>query len=346
MQCPSCGFENVPGQRQCVVCSTSLTSGPVGESMLPPRAKNRTVAERIQWSVGGFPGCAAVSRGVARLRVSAISHLSLGHWPMLRMRSVRTILVSVVPGFGHLFVLRRRSTGLMMLAGSAVSLIIAAILYRTPLADVLVFGFLGLSMFSVCSVVSYIRGTPGSVEGQLRDSIGIGLVVLSIYLGTYFLLMLALSPVMGVVQVVLEVPAAGISRGDALLVWRRGAPARGETVVGTIYWQNAAVLILGPVLGVPGDRITISDRLYINGRPVTVALPPLADNEGHRRPYTQAESAEYVLRAGESWVLPNLRPAPGTDALLRVGIIRRADIQGRVVAVTSPPAHRKLLGRG
>ena len=52
-----------------------------------------------------------------------------------------------------------------------------------------------------------------------------------------------------------------------------------------------------------------------------------------------------TLRSDEYWVVPNLDPAPSTQDLLEAGLIRRADLWGKVVAITGPAERRRLFQR-
>jgi len=123
-------------------------------------------------------------------------------------------------------------------------------------------------------------------------------------------LTLVLSPFTSVVRVVGEVPSNTVKPGDTLMLWR-SPPARGDVIVGEASWRGWDEPTISTVLAVPGDRVLISDRLYINGRPVAVSLPPLGNpDQGSPRPYSEAESCSKTLGANEYWILPNFNAAP------------------------------------
>lgn len=343
MQCPSCGFENMPGQQQCVVCSTTLLSGPTRENVLPPRAKNRTLMQRINASSAGFLAANSWVNDFRMRRARAGQNGRLWNW--LNPRTLGLILASSIPGFGHAFLLNQRLTGLSIFLASVLSLATAIILYRSPISDMLVWSVLAASVLSMCDSIYRLRGHIEQLRRRYYSYIGICLLVISLYTGTYTVLRIALDPIVTVVTVIDRIPAGVVSRNDKLLLSRLGSVMRGDLIVGTITGQNIQAQFIRPVIGMPGDQIVVSDRLYVNGRPVQADLPLLAENHGEPRPYTEQERAELTLRAGEYWVVPNFNYVPDTATLVRVGKIRRTDIRGRVVAITSPLEHRRILRR-
>ena len=67
MQCSGCGFENIPGSEKCAICATSLSSDRGGESVLPPRAKDRSPWERLTWRFRESRATEAVNAALSRV---------------------------------------------------------------------------------------------------------------------------------------------------------------------------------------------------------------------------------------------------------------------------------------
>lgn len=169
------------------------------------------------------------------------------------------------------------------------------------------------------------------------------MLILALYAGGYFVLRLALSPVAMTVRVNMTVANSGLDQGDTALILRRGPFHRGETVLGQIRWQGYNAPAIGPLIGMPGDRLVLSDRLYVNDRPCKVALPRLVGEYNANRPYSAREFAQIRLGRDQYWIMPNFNAAPGPQTILETGVVRLSDMTGRVIAVTAPAPHRKLM---
>jgi len=350
MQCPSCGFQNMPGIDRCALCSTSLAGRKESESVVPPRAKDRTIEQRLRWSVSRIPGC---SRMIRRFE-EAFPHRSeeapaatcpapSAPFPRLPMRSVGLVLLAVIPGFGHIFVLHRDRQGLAMFALSLVWLGLAAAVYWTLIADLLVFSVIVLSMVSVGVTMDTLRRRSElPLQRQDRQIAFVCLMVLATYLGGYATTRVALSPVVQIYTIQGNMPTGAVSDGDTVLVWRLGNPTRGDIVIGS---HTEERLVIGPVVGMPGDRVSINGGLQVNGRAVGLTLPPLAEEYDAPRAYPDADGEPVEVGVGQYWVAPSAYAAPNAEWILNEGLVQSEDILGRVLAVVGPPAHRRIARR-
>jgi len=340
MQCPSCGFENIPGSEQCCVCSALLSSRQSGETVFPPRARDRSFWQRVRWSLTTSAG---FTRAVGRLQALRRSlsnvefrrRLSAAR-PQVNLHEIGLLLLSVIPGLGHVYVVGDVRRGRRILLGSLGALVLAMVAYRTILADVLVYGIIALSMFCVFVVADRLREIRGE-EAQFVRRVGIALLVLAVYLGSYVLLRSALSSRMMVVRIEAEPWSEVVSAGDSLLLTRHDIYRRGDIVAGAGYWQHYQVPNVGPIIGVPGDRIEVADRVYVNGMP-TGARP---------RHVESSPSAEVTLAEDEYWLMPglNINQVVNREMVASAGVIQDYNVWGRAVAVVGPPGHRRWLSR-
>ncbi len=337
MQCPSCGFQNMPGVKQCVVCSASLAGEASAEDVTPPRARDRSLRQRLNclFAFGGrmrsdYSTAAASGRVGNRLWSCA--------------GAIRLVVLSVVPGFSHLFVLGRSAVGMAIFLASAAALVLAAVLYRSPLSNLLVYGVILASAFSVFCTAARIATAGARREAVPRLQLGVGLMVAAFYLALYNAAIVALDPVVQVLRVLQHVPAIGVRAGDSVALWKRGDILRGDLVAVWIHYERDVLNMLR-IYGVPGDTVEISDgQLYINAKPVEARLPSLYTHDGIPAPGALSP-AKHTLRRDQYFVIPNFDQIPSFRELLETGTVNEADIVGRVVAIVNPPEHRRLVSR-
>lgn len=338
MRCPSCGFENMPGRESCCVCSAALSSGAGTQSVLPPRAKDRSRWERLTWPLTNSPTWAGI-----RLRVGSTQvRRPTIRWPTIvpgfSLREAGLALLSVIPGLGHIYVCRIPRMGRLLLLGTLAALAAAVLLYRTPLADALVYGIIVLSMFSVWATVDRLWLQRTETLQRSRQRLGIALMVVAAYLGTYTVARIAVSPVLTVVTITGQLRTEAAARGDVLVIRRTEGLRRGDFVVGGSTWAGENTLIAGPIVGLPGDRVELRERVYVNGVPTSI-LTPAAPNTSYGPVAT-------TLGPGQYWVLPTVFwDQYDAGAFLNAGLIAHSDIWGRAVATIDPPSRRRLMHR-
>jgi hypothetical protein len=237
----------------------------------------------------------------------------------------------------------KRALGRVILLASLAALGVAVLAYRTPLADILVYGVLGLSVSSVYIAIYTMRGQRGSASGQQMQRLGIILLVIAVYFSLYTIARLAINPYVTIARIATAPVTVPIDAGDSLLVRRNVPLERGDVIIGTLRIGYVYGANIGPIIGLPGDKITFSDRIYVNGVPVAVDLP-------HRRPQdmepTLPAMAETILGADEYWIMPMFEGnPPDLGTIGTTGVVQRNDILGRVVAVIGPPSHRRWMGK-
>jgi len=347
MQCPSCGFENMPGREQCAACSTSLSAKSPAESVMPPRAKDRTVGQRIEWTLANAPGVGAVRREIdeARRRTRPSLECLSGTWAWLTPKTLGLILLSGVSGYAHFYIIGRRQVGVWLFAVSAVMLAFAAVLVRSPVSDWLLYCVFGLSMLSMSAGIAELRRSRQGIAARTQAWVGIGLMVFGLYAGGYWALRMAASPWVNVVTAIAPT-SSFVRQGDTLLLWSRGQMRRGDLVVGTIHWQDYQALTIGPLVGMPGDRVEIDRQVRINGRTVSVQLPSLAGAHDEAVAPSAYDMSAKTLGSDEYWIVPSFGDyAPSSRDILEAGSIRNADMWGRVVAIMGPAERRTLIHR-
>ncbi|MCL5105041.1 MAG: S26 family signal peptidase [Armatimonadetes bacterium] len=331
----------MPGRDQCAVCSTSLSAKSPADNVVPPRAKDRTISQRIDWTLANAPGV-----GTIRREIEGISLKWFGRpWAWLTPRAFGLILLSAIPGFAHVYLVGQRLIGGWLFALSVAMLALAAVLIKSPVSNWLLYCIVGLSMFSMSAGIDELRGGRRDIRGRLQAWIGIGLMVFSLYLGGYWTLRMAASPFASVVSVVAQPDSELVQRGDALLLWSRGRMDRGDMVVGTIQWQDYHALTIGRLVGLPGDRIEIGNNVRVNGKATAVRLPSLAGAHGEPVAYSAYDVSARTLRKDEYWIVPNFNFAPSIQDILEAGSIRRTNIWGRVVVIIGPPERRRIVQR-
>jgi hypothetical protein len=334
MQCPSCGFENIPGSERCCKCSALLAPDPVRVRIYPPRARDRTWGQRLRYALTGARDW-AYADGSLRAHQPQTPH----HTTQRGLQAAACILRSIIPGLAPPRTPGEVRRGRLMLLGSVAALALAVLSYRSWLSNVLLWSVVGLSAMSVAATVHELR-----TQGQVGDRnelvrIGIVLVVLAIYLAMYMAIQLSLTPLLIAVNLEAQPWGEGPASGDTLLIWRRGPLERGALVWATVRQEYGDVPNIGPVVGLPGDRIDVTDRVYLNGIRTRFALPTPVEAQG------VPAAGGVILTADEYWIMPAYYANEGNaQALLQAGRVVSADIHGRAVAVLGPAAHRRRLG--
>ena len=96
----------------------------------------------------------------------------------------------------------------------------------------------------------------------------------------------------------------------------------------------------GPILGMPGDRIEVRDRVYVNGVPTDIVIPSVQDHEA-----PAVSGVEVTLGKDEYWVMPVVQVAGNLQLVAEAGVVHRADIWGRVVLIMNPANRRSIVAR-
>lgn len=143
MQCRNCGFENMPGIDTCVVCSSSLTSKANAEGVLPPRAKDRKILQRVSYSIGLDSSLLRLRQGLSELKnrqITARSVVEPQWWH---------VLLCVIPGVGTVLALGQLASGVIQFLIALFLLYIASVLSGTIIGGLATSTVVSLSIFSV-----------------------------------------------------------------------------------------------------------------------------------------------------------------------------------------------------
>ncbi|MCE5321697.1 hypothetical protein LLG46_00110 [bacterium] len=314
---------------------------------MPPRAKDRTLGQKVGMTLENVRGFGMLRRDLERSSQRAkfvLERLSCQRtW--LTPKTFGLILLSAVPGIAHIYIVGRKLTGLQLLTISMVLVVLTVTFIRSSVSGWFMYCLLALSMFSMSAAICTLRPGRRDISNRSYVWIGIGLIVFCLYCGNYWVLRIAAAPFMRVMTVVAEPYSTDLKRGDTLLLWSAGNMKRGDTVVGLVRWNDYHVLSIGQLVGSPGDRIEIGSKVRVNGQIAHVRLPPIAGAHGEALAPSSYNKCAKALAKNEYWIVPNFNYAPSVRDILDAGTISRSNILGRVIAITGPPEHRKIIGR-
>lgn len=295
MECPSCGFQNIPGLRQCARCQSLLDLG--GISIEPPRAPAGALSRSVR---GGRHRLLAIVRRVDALRESLRRAV-----PAIDGADGRAILWSLIPGMGQL----RR--GRFVLGGAVLAVWCLAL----PLA-ILGTGTAGGWFWLMVAMCAHAMGIAAALAPALHNSS----LILRLLIGAVIIALLQLliyTPMIGLFDPLLtlarlrDLPASPvITPGDLLVIsdrWTRPDQfTRGDLVLYEIEpmsgpgWYIPAGSAVDRIIGMPGDVVRIKGGvLSVNGQPVPAELAPLG-------PVSDLPDMLWTAGDGEYIVVPSL----------------------------------------
>ncbi|MBM4032511.1 MAG: hypothetical protein FJ291_12100 [Planctomycetes bacterium] len=343
MECPLCGFANLPGTERCTRCRAQLvaTEPSAAADFLPPRA-------------GRLKGLRPLLYAVNRLVVGRKSRLlaRIGRFfdrnGSVPGEAVAATILSVVPGLGHLAI-GRRLGALVAFLGWAFTVFITANFYAGVTGGLLLGSLIGWH-----ASVIFDAGKLQQHLGDVRDRLTTMFFILVITAIPYFLLdRLVMSYVEFVVSP-FNIEALDIRQGDVLLSWR-GRYVPGHVHVGDVvyvnqdwaygaYYHGGGPTGLGRVVAVGGDKVCVSQAgIEVNGQPVEASAMPGGQFLWPSRPlsFTVPHDAVFVPRpvGYHGYHLVNI-----VVALWREGYtVRLAQVRGRVSGVYLPLGRRHAL---
>lgn len=351
MQCPKCGFENMPGRQECAVCSAQFASSPKSESVMPPRAKDSSLSERFQWKWSRMRTVAVINDRInapARFTTDRLRYTKNGaqiSWSWLSLRNLWLLLISIIPGFGYIYGKKDSAIGARYFIAALGALLLAIITYKTYLADILLWTIAVMSVISIYSATDAIAPQMSRKEAHILSRAGISLFVISVVSTAVIVCAMALTGSVSMIRFLGQQPLNVIRQNDTLLLWNSSFPCRGDIVFDNIGG-------IGIVVGIPGDRVQIhpDGEAYLNN--LVLEMPehnpdmPTEENSilsfGDRTiPHGELLVSQIVPQTimGNYNYLSNLRE------ISSLVYIQRVNIYGRVVAVINPPAHRKIIRR-
>jgi hypothetical protein len=174
MQCPSCGFENIPGAEQCAACSTALACKGGAQSVLPPRARDRTIRQSIRYRTHAdelAPRLKSVFFACSeRLVIHPACEPAWWH-----------VVLCVIPGVGHTIALGKAAIGAAQLLIACVAVFVAVSLPSTVEGGVAASVVVMLSVFSVFVYVDNFWGPKGKGVGAWALRVVLLLAILACY---------------------------------------------------------------------------------------------------------------------------------------------------------------------
>ena len=340
MQCPRCGFENMPGLDTCARCNSILM---IREtiSVHPPRAgwmkSIRPLGYRINYLIGWV-----IPVGVGRRIDRAMERLLGGTRDSLWM------LISIIPGLSHLLGGRLWRIRWLWPAWF-LALFLGLIIFGTVYGSILLGTAIGLHTWIICDA-GRVRESFSTMRGRL--------VIVLLMLGIVWWCLYGSVPrylVRGV-RSGATVPAEGIAPSDFLLIWRqayrREIPRHGDVVLYHIQDLGAGEFqvhggdVLGKILALPTEHIQIYDGVMTitagDGRPAQFRIP-----EGIEAPMlTMDVPAGHYLCYPTQIRVQNQNYAMAADRLIKhVGLPPETDIQGRAFMIYNTIWQTRMLPR-
>lgn len=302
MQCPNCGFENIPGRTVCGVCSTSLVKPPQRESLMPGRARDRTLGQSIRWSIERtFRRCVPESSPLTGLLVAVTTVRSL------IFRSLAVVL-SAVPGLGFVWSGSWRSAGLTAL-GAVACAVLGFLFFKTRVLDVSALVFAALSVMSIVAGMEWAFPPPGDASAQMHRRIGRGLMAVSALTVVLMVCFLAPFSRLSLFRVPRDLSEVRLSAGDRVLTVKAFSYTKGDIVLCT------------------GGNLAVIDVM-----PGGWASDTFTDGTAASR---RVKSGEYGLRYIQ-WY----RYGTETGTIIRPGIRSHSLIRSRLTIIYNPPARR------
>lgn len=339
MKCGRCQFENIPGQERCIRCHSLLVAPTAVLTVDPPRMPAwrgpfRSLARRMRglrvlperfWAGSGDGG-----RGI-----------HLGSDPLV------TLVLSLVPGLGHLVRRRFREVALWTLAWLV--LVSAAVFCWGSQIGFVLLG-LGIGVHAWIAVRAGLWQTLKEPADRLVAVLGVLIVLAFLYAVAPRVLFFGYRGI----QAPTTIPGLRIRAGDYLLV-RRGAGASVPLARGTLVLVHPPSMIngvrlnhpfavtLGQIVGLPSEMVAIQDDAYVvEGQrldPQSFPVPAWLRGRAYGTqvpPDSYFISVEYQFRGNAHRGLTNVM-------ITDVSTIKTDAVQGRVFLRWWPPSRRGFL---
>jgi hypothetical protein len=347
MQCPSCGFQNLPGLTACARCTGVLDFS--GLDVHPYRASQHFVRLRHwQW--------------LRRHRHVPLLHARLGaffrgQWertglgrrnrapgePLLRERLTWTGASILLPGLGQTLSGRRRRGFVLM--GGFFLLLLLSLEFMASAGPFFMAMAVGMHAYAITECVFYRDGFFPRWEPVL---ISVLIFIVLRYM-VYDAAGWALNGVVRVEPLALAAPSRLLEPGDVLAVQGRWlAPARyrpGQIVSYTIAGASGSGWYIRPgtsvdrILAGPGDRVAIRNRtILVNGQ-------PLPRNRGLLTLRPLPSTYEAIIPSDSYFIYPTLpdyavqhgHPNVSEEAVrLEISVVPVDRIQGKVIGIVGP----------
>lgn len=336
MQCPSCGFQNLPGLSSCARCMSTLMFENI--DVQPYRAGTlRSYRLRLFAGVRGLRVWTLLpfARRVSAYVAEEVRGIRLGG----RVRP-GTILASLVPGLGLMLAGEHRRGRLVML-GYAVALI-ASIVFMAHAWTLFYAAVISLHAYSI--VATILLGAPYILP---RTAVLTGLlVVLMLQVFLYMPLAWGAHHLVWFQQLGGDIHGTRMLQGDVLAVegtWFRPVNfGRGDVVSYRMRagrgqgWYTAEGLSVDRILAMAGDRVTsVQGTIHVNGRP--------PQHPGSAKPTLLPDGYAVTVPPGTYFIYPRgarlramNRGNTDAEAIMSVCLVPQRDVIGRTWGVVSP----------
>ncbi|MGB9625241.1 MAG: hypothetical protein ACPMAQ_10300 [Phycisphaerae bacterium] len=343
MQCPSCGFQNLPGLQQCARCTSRLSLD--GVDVTPYRA--------------GDPWARWRRLRLRRQRRTLFTERVADLWDRLMRWGYRAgarspeavpsaerifwVGASIIPGLGQI-VSRRRLRGWCILAGYGLALV-ASVLFMSSAWTLFTAIALSVHTYAVTDCIFHRAGYVRRITTIVTSLVVFVALVLGPYRGATWLL----GGFAQVEQLTADTRSTLLQAGDVLLLdgrWNRPRYAPGDIVSYRIEdygrahggegWYIVGGVLIDRILAGPGDHVVCKDgRLTVNGKPP-------AEGRGLLAPVDLPNDLDIVVEKDQFFIYPSLvhvrapRDRPVANMCLRVSFVPAERIRGKVRMIISP----------
>lgn len=343
MQCPSCGFQNLPGLQQCARCTSPLSFE--GVDVTPYRASDRFARWRrlrLRWQRRTL-----FTERLSNLwdRVTFRDYWTRARSPEEVPPPERLFWVgaSIVPGLGQILSKRRRR-GWCILGGYVLALA-ASVLFMSSAWMFFTAILLSIHTYAVTDCIFHRAGYVRRMTAVAASLVVFAVLALGPYHGATWLL----GGFAQVEQLTTDTRGTLLEEGDVLLLngrWNQPRYGPGDIVSYLINeqghahggdgWYIVGGVLIDRIIAGPGDRVVCKDRqLTVNGKPPGKGRDVLA-HVGLPR------DVDILVPKDTFFIYPSLvnvrnpRNQQEPEMRLRISLVPAERIRGKVRMIISP----------
>jgi hypothetical protein len=266
MKCPGCGFENMPGFDKCFRCGAILSAEPRKIEINPPRMP------RWKRPARALRRCLrkAIPR---RLHVS----MDLPQWFDPAVGDTGWILLSIIPGLGHLIFNRLRSVA-FYLAAWAVIIVLSLVFFGSSRGVFFAVTAAGIHAMIATGLTAIHR------DDSFLRRLALNMLMTVVFACMYLLIIRGLVGLRSL-RVVRDYPYYNIVQND-VLIFHRGSAQRDRLKRGSIVacrvdtFRRIGNRAVRPaqIIGLPGETVSVSGNVFVvNGAALDMVRFPLPD---------------------------------------------------------------------
>jgi hypothetical protein len=337
MQCPTCGFENMPGSAGCARCSSSLQIATMTMDVTPPRAASWSGRLRRLLALGRHPVYAG--RRIADANAAANA---AGAERMAEAGSPGPILWRMpIPGWPQLFMGQVWQAWFFFFL-FLIPLLAGLFCWGTARGNFFLGAAFVIHQAALLDVLHQLRPDDAFSARIVRSIKGMFLLVLAVYLPAAVVLLLFAQPI------IIQFPIGPFDSGDVLLVNHLWPARQGQVVQFTVAYtridgipdlhnrEGRAFVFDGDyidrLIAFAGDHVEWDHgQLLIDGRPS--ALIPM-------NPSSLPDHLWLTVPPGDVLIFPTLVPGMtarlGADNWITVSCVPAERVRGTIYARWSP----------